>query len=232
MAGWRHTCRILLGAWFLTGGLAGSADADLKIFAFASLAKAAEPEAPGQAAAEPAAAVPAEPREITRRLDQAYGNLSRGRHEEALTLFRSVLKLDPTERRARFGLGNVMIQMEQYAEALDIFESLAADYPEDFSFKNNLAWLYATAKDHRVRNGARALELAQDALLLAPNSFNTWSTLAEAHYILGQYTRAQRAAQIALDLASAQKGTERNIQEYRRQVDKCRRAAEAMSIIE
>ena len=228
----RHSHKVVLGAWLLASLLADSADADLMVFAFASWAKAAEPPALTNAPLETPARPRAEIREIARRLDQAYGDLSRGRFQEALTQFRAVLKTDPASHRARYGLGNVMIQLQQFDEARTIFEALVADFPEDFSIKNNLSWLYATAKDNRIRNGARALELAQDALLLAPTDFHVWSTLAEAYYILGQYARAQRAAQIALDLASAQKGTERNVEEYRRQLEKCRRAAEAMSIIE
>jgi tetratricopeptide (TPR) repeat protein len=204
----RHTLAALLGACLLASAFAAPADADLTIFAFASWAQAAEPPTPADAPPE----MPARTR--------------------SLAQFRSVLKFDPASHRARFGLGNVMIQLQQFEEARNIFEALVVEQPEDFSLKNNLAWLYATAKDHRIRNGARALELAQDALLLAPTDFHVWSTLAEAYYILGQYSRAQRAAQIALDLASAQKGTERNVEEYRRQTEKCRRAAEAMSIIE
>jgi Flp pilus assembly protein TadD len=228
----RHTLAALLGACLLASAFAAPADADLTIFAFASWAQAAEPPTPADAPPEMPARTRSELREISRRLDQAYGNMSRGRYQEALAQFRSVLKFDPASHRARFGLGNVMIQLQQFEEARNIFEALVVEQPEDFSLKNNLAWLYATAKDHRIRNGARALELAQDALLLAPTDFHVWSTLAEAYYILGQYSRAQRAAQIALDLASAQKGTERNVEEYRRQTEKCRRAAEAMSIIE
>jgi tetratricopeptide (TPR) repeat protein len=228
----RHSLKVVLGAWLLASLFADSADADLKVFAFASMARAAEPEAPTNATLETPARPRTTIREIARRLDQAYGDLSRGRFQEALQQFRALLKTDPTNQRARFGLGNVMIQLQQFDEAQTIFEALVADYPDDFSFKNNLSWLYATAKDNRIRNGARALELAQDTLLLAPTDFHVWSTLAEAYYILGQYARAQRAAQIALDLASAQKGTERNVEEYRRQLEKCRRAAEAMSIIE
>lgn len=229
---WRQTLKGIAGLWLLAGFCAGPADADLMIFAFASWAKAAEPAAPADTPPQEPAHTREELREINRRLDQAYGNMNRGRFQEALTQFRSVLKVDPRNHRARFGLGNIMIQLQQFEEGREIFEALVAENPDDYSLKNNLAWLYATAKDAHIRNGARALELAQDALLLAPKDYHVWSTLSEAYYILGQYSRAQRAAQIAFDLASAEKGTESNTAEYRRQMEKCRRAAEAMSIIE
>ncbi|MBP7829077.1 MAG: tetratricopeptide repeat protein [Kiritimatiellae bacterium] len=232
MHAWRQTLKVVAGAWLLAGFCAGPADADLMIFAFASWAKAAEPAAPPDAPPQEPAQTREALREINRRLDQAYGNMNRGRIQDALAQLRSVLKLDPKNHRARFGLGNIMIQLQQYEEGRDIFEALVAENPGDYSLKNNLAWLYATAKDNHIRNGARALELAQDALLLAPKDYHVWSTLSESYYILGQYARAERAAQIAFDLAAAERGTERNIAEYRRQMEKCRRAAEAMSIIE
>lgn len=227
----RKCMKALTSAVLLCGSLAASAGADLMLFAFDNWARAGEP-----AERQEAPAVPARPRQevrdIARRIDHAFGQLAKGRYQEAQAGFRHVLGLDPANLRARFGLGNVMIQTGQYAEARDIFERLVEENPKDYSLKNNLAWLYATAKDHGIRNGLRALELAQQALMEAPTDHHVWSTLAESYYILGQYTRAQRSAQIAFDLAQPRKGTERNVEEYRRQLEKCRRAAEAMSILE
>lgn len=223
--------KALATAVMLSGCLAASAGADLMLFAFENWAQAGEPVNLVEAGNMPAR-TRSEIRDIVRRIDQAFGNLSRGRYEEATAGFRYVLTMDPANKRARFGLGNVLIQTGRYAEARDVFERLVAEQPEDFSLKNNLAWLYATAKDNAIRSGSRALELAQQALMMAPTDHHVWSTLSESYYVLGQYKRAQRAAQIALDLAAPRPGTERSVVEYKRQLDKCQRAAEAMSIIE
>jgi len=157
--------------------------------------------------------------------------LRRERPEEALRIFDEALKLDPTNRSVRFGIGTAYIKLERYKEAFALLEAMSRENPADYFLKNNLAWMYATAKDHSLRNGAKAVALARDALLLAPKDYHVWSTLAESYYILGQYDKALRAAEQALQLAQ-QTGNEATVKEYRAQIRKFQRAAEAMSIFE
>lgn len=224
----RHIDRIRLVA---AGGLlvlAMQTCADPMIFTFrepvlasAELEQTTRPPEPG-----------GERFEIDAQVDQAYESVARGRRQEALALFQKILKTDPTNKRARFGLATILMLEERCREARVLFEELIAEEPENFSVKNNLAWLLATSRDHSVRDGTRALELAQQALLLAPENYHVWSTLAESYYVLGQYVRALRASRIALQLAEQQAGTESNRMEYRQQYEKCRRAAEAVSILE
>ena len=46
--------------------------------------------------------------------------------------------------------------------------ALVEDYPEDYQSLNNLAWVYATSKDSAHRDAEKAIDLAQQALVLAP----------------------------------------------------------------
>lgn len=166
------------------------------------------------------------------RLGSASEALQREQLAEAERLFTEALRMRPQSKDARFGMGALLIKQSRYAEAIAIMEELMDEYPDEFPVMNNLAWLYATASDHTVRNGQRAVSLAQKALLLQPNNFHVWNTLSEGHYVSGDYERALRAAQEALRLSmEAESGRER-ILEYRRQVEKSRRAAEAMTILE
>jgi len=79
--------------------------------------------------------------------------------------------------------------MEQYRPALDILEAMTAEFTNDYSLKNNIAWLYATAKDHSIRNSSRAVAYAQEALLINPLDYHIWSTLSEAYYVGTQYDK-------------------------------------------
>jgi tetratricopeptide (TPR) repeat protein len=170
--------------------------------------------------------------EITQLLDKAYKRIDYGGVEEAMAIFNDVLKRDPTNKRARFGLGTAYIQMQRYKDALAVLEPLAQEFQGDYFLKNNIAWLYATAKDVSIRNGAKAVQYAQDALLIAPGDFHVWSTLSEGYYISGQYDKALRAAEEALKLSLQSPAGADGSDEYRRQVEKNRKAAQVMSVLE
>jgi tetratricopeptide (TPR) repeat protein len=170
--------------------------------------------------------------EISALLDKAYKRIDYGSVQEAVGIFNDVLKKDPANKRARFGIGTAYIQIQKYKEALAVLEPMAKEFPEDYFLKNNIAWLYATAKDVSVRNGAKSVHYAQDALLIAPGDFHVWSTLSEGYYISGQYDKALRAAEEALKLSLDSPSGVAGAEEYRRQVEKNRKAAQAMSVLE
>jgi len=154
------------------------------------------------------------------------------RLERAEQLFTEALRLRPESRDARFGMGTLFIKQRRYGEAIATMEALIEDYPNEFPIINNLAWLYATATDAGIRDGNRAVHLAQEALLLQPNNYHVWSTLSEGHFVLGHYERAARAAREALRLSREAGAGEGRIRTYQRQLEKCVRAAQAMTILD
>ncbi len=165
-------------------------------------------------------------------LIEASRALESGFLAEAERLFEQALALQPESRDARFGVGALYIQQGRYTEAIDVMETLKEEFPDDYTIINNLAWLYATASDHSVRDGDRAVQLAQEALLLQPNNFHVWSTLSEGHYVSGAYERAERAAQEAVRLSREAGADRERVMQYQQQLEKCRRAAEALTILE
>ncbi len=169
--------------------------------------------------------------ETDQRIRQANEYSHVGSTDRALILFKDILSTDPKNKEARFGLGTTYIQMEQYSNALAVLEPMMAEFPQDYALRNNIAWLYATAKDQRVRDGQKAIRIAQDALLIAPNDFHVWSTLSESYYVAGQYNKALRSAEEALRLCQ-ETATGESPAEYLKQVDKCRKAVQAMSVVE
>ncbi len=170
--------------------------------------------------------------EINKQIDKAYFRVQSGGVQDAVSLFHAVLKKDPDNKRARFGLGTAYIQLQNYKKALAMLEPMADEFPEDYFLKNNIAWLYATAKDVSIRNGAKAVRYAQEALLMAPRDPHVWSTLSEGYYISGQYDKALRAAEEALKLGMESAAGAEGVEEYRRQVEKNRRASHVMSVLE
>lgn len=132
---------------------------------------------------------------------RASGMAVDGRWEEACALFRAVLKDDPANTKAALGLGTCLLQMKRYQDALDVLAPLQDKLPDHIALKNNLAWIYAVSPDPALRNGAKAVRLAQQALMEVPGDADIWNTLAEAHYTAGEYAMARRAARIAVDIA-------------------------------
>ncbi len=163
---------------------------------------------------------------------EANREVQAGNHEAAIRYFRQALEMAPGEKSIRFGLGTSLLAIGHYEEAERRLRELANDFPEDHFILNNLAWLHATSRDIRFRNGERALSLARRALVAAPSAHYVWSTLAEAYYVSGQYQQAARAAQQALRQAREHGAENRQIGEYRRLLEKCRQAARAFEILD
>jgi len=190
------------------------------------------PEAPPPAA-ESNPADPNSPERLAApQVDEGYAEFRSRNFEAAIAAFQRALKIHPGDRRARFGLGTAYISNQEYVKAREMLESLAKDYPDDYTVKNNLAWLYATAADPKVRDGASALRYAQEVVIMAPRDHHVWSTLAEAYFVNEKYEEALRAANEALRLLRAQTRDPAILKDYERQVAKCQLAVQALSILE
>ena len=165
-------------------------------------------------------------------LEQARQKLLLGQHLETLGLLRGIIKRQPDHRQARFMIATTLVEMGKTREALTVFRQLQARYPEDVGVLNNMAWVLATDADPEVRNPTQALALARQALMIAPITYNIWSTLSESYYQVGDYVRALRAAEEAVSLGQLQKAPEETVAKYREQENKCRDAVRVFSLIE
>ncbi len=168
---------------------------------------------------------------ITEGARSAFEHMERGEVAEAERRFAILLRHRPKHFTSRFGLGTVLIKQHKYEEAVEVLEALLEDHPEAHAVMNNLAWLYATAKDVSYRNGPRAVKLAQEAIFLQPRDYHLWNTLAEAHYISGDYERAARAAEQALRRAREQGAPAEQLQDYEAQAARSRKASEAAGVL-
>lgn len=154
-------------------------------------------------------------------------------YQSAVSAFERVLEIDPNNQRARYTLGHMYINAKQYKLAEKQLLALLEAYPEDFKLLNNLAWLYATAEDPEIRDGEKAIELAQEAMVLAPNDHHVWSTLSEAYYVTGEYEKALRAIEHMARVASRYgKGiTKESVDSYNEQIRKCKRAMDTQKVL-
>ncbi len=168
------------------------------------------------------------PEELTQH---AFELLQAGRLVESEQVFRQALAGDPNFVQARFGLGTVYYEAGRVGEAITMLEEVHEEFPDFYPVLNNLAWIYATTEELHYRNGTRAIRLAQEAIFQQPQRFQVWNTLAEAYYVLGDYSRAERASRQALRYARAQGAPQEQQTRYEQSIRRARTAAQAEAIL-
>lgn len=153
--------------------------------------------------------------------------------ESAIGAYERILEIDPEHQQARYIIAHVYINAKQYTKAEELLLELITADPEDFKLLNNLAWLYATAEDAKFRDGQKAIKTAQEAMVMAPNDHHVWSTLSEAYYISGEYEKAHRAITQMASLAMryGRGVTKEQVEEYNKQIRKCKRAWDAEKML-
>ena len=134
--------------------------------------------------------------------------LQKGRVDEAIEQFQKALQINPGYAKAHNNLGNAFLQKGNPAEAAAQFQQAVQLEPEDPWPKNNLAWILATCAEASLRDGGKAVELAEQANKL-PGGENAviLHTLAAALAETGRFPEAIETAQRALRLAEAQSNT-------------------------
>lgn len=149
-----------------------------------------------------------------------------GEYKEAEQAYFRAMEADPGNPDLLFRLSMLYIQTQRYEEAAVLLEQLVKSFPDNPMLQNNLSWVYASGG--KARNGKLALRHAHEALLLSPYAPALWNTLAEAHYVLGQYDKALRASDFALELLQMQKDASKDdIASFQAQHAKIQRAAES-----
>jgi tetratricopeptide (TPR) repeat protein len=87
--------------------------------------------------------------------------------DEAILFWSARVENEPNNIGARNTFGVLLVQKHQTRAAIEQWESALALNPNDGNAQSNLAWVFATAPDSSLRNGTRAVELAERALKLA-----------------------------------------------------------------
>jgi tetratricopeptide (TPR) repeat protein len=128
-----------------------------------------------------------------------------GKTREAIAEYEKTLALRPTDAEAHTSLGNVLAQEGSLKEAIAEYEEALQLAPDTILACHNLAWILSAAPDSTVRNGARAIPLAQRAADLSGGDNPLFlRTLAAAYAEAGRFSDAIEVAQKALRMANAQ----------------------------
>lgn len=112
-------------------------------------------------------------------------------------LILSELENSPDSERSYAILGDWHLHKKDYAASIHAYEKAIIRDPDSANVLNNLAWIYATCEDKRLRNPERAIRLAQKAAQLS-SAPHILDTLAESYFINGMLDDAVRIARRAL----------------------------------
>jgi tetratricopeptide (TPR) repeat protein len=134
--------------------------------------------------------------------------LGLGAHEQAghwrdsETLYLRTLAVTEKNFIVRYNYAKFLSDRGREAEAIAQYEACLEAHPGYAKGMNNLAWLLATSPDDALRDGKRAVELADRALSLSKGSFAMLDTLAAALAAAGEFEEAAATAREAEEAAA------------------------------
>jgi len=144
---------------------------------------------------------------------EAHNNLGaalaqKGQVDEAIVEFQRALVIQPDNADACDNLGSALFQKGRLDEAVIQFQKALVISPGLVLAQDklaNIAWILATSSDPSVRNGAKAIELAEQTDRLSGGTNPVMAaTLAAAYAEAGRFSEAITNAQRALQLATRQ----------------------------
>ncbi len=128
--------------------------------------------------------------------------VEQGRAQEAVSELETAIAIQPRFGPAEEALAVALEAMGNWSGALSHWRRAMEIEPGRTSAISGTAWLFATAPDAGVRNGAEAVRLAEEAHAQSPaDDPNPLDVLAAAYAGQGNYARATEYASHALDLA-------------------------------
>jgi tetratricopeptide (TPR) repeat protein len=139
--------------------------------------------------------------------------------DKAIESFRHALENDPALTDVSISLARLLWLAGRHAEAIDTLSQAVQQNPGNADLLAETAALLSTAPEAELRNGERALRLAQHAVDMTPQpTLQMLDALASSFAEVGQYDDAVATAERALSQATAA-GDQRSIREFTAKAD-------------
>jgi len=153
--------------------------------------------------------------------DRGIALYRKGDEKKAIEDFGKVIILDPRSSSAYVYRGLCRMKGGDYQGALNDYRKGLELNSKDPSIHNNLAWLYATAKDEKFQDKLKALEQAAKAAeLSSERNTEILDTLARVYFINGKINEAIETEKKALKLEPNNERFKENLREYEKAVTK------------
>lgn len=123
----------------------------------------------------------------------------------AVVHFRAASRSNPNDLASRLNLANSLQHLGRAKDAVPVYEDCIRRDPDSIEALNNLAWILATDPDPQLRNGPRAVRLAERAVALSHSTLPLMiGTLAAAYAEAGRFADAVAAGEKAVTAAAEQ----------------------------
>jgi tetratricopeptide (TPR) repeat protein len=132
----------------------------------------------------------------------AIGYAKNSRTRDAVKEFENAVRLRPSDPELERDLGRGLSQLGRIDDAVEHYEAALKINPSFVSALNELSWILATTTRDSLRDGQRALELAQSAMAINNRDPGAKASLAAAYAERGLFSQAATTAHEAIDLAS------------------------------
>jgi len=143
------------------------------------------------------------PEDLESRMQLAYLYTLDRKQQKSIEIFTDILRKDPRNVAALRGRADTYLGIGKHAEAIADYEQAVKLRPDDPGILNNFAWVLATSPKDELRNGRRALEMAERACKLTDyQQAHILSTLAAAYAELGDFDSARKWSEKAVELGS------------------------------
>lgn len=153
-------------------------------------------------------ALAAKPNDVQPHISLGDVLLRKRRLDEAIAQYQAGLALRPDYGDGYSHLGSAFLLAHRYRDAIAQYEKALTLTRNSIAAHNNLAWLLATCRDVSLRDGSRAVALAQTAEKLSGGGNAViLHTLAAAYAQSGQIVAAISTAEEARALALQQGNT-------------------------
>ena len=144
-----------------------------------------------------------DPRNVPAYSDLGSLLLRLGRADESLANLQQAIRLDPKNRFAQYNIAATLSYLGETDEAESHLKTALALEPPTPEGKRNVAWVLATSADAHIRDGAKAVQLAESANELTRGTNPVIVvTLAAAYAEAGRFDDAIQTAEKALQMAS------------------------------
>ena len=142
------------------------------------------------------------PDDFFARYGLGHALLEKGELDGAIQAFRAALLIRPSDADCHTTLAIALDEKGDPAEAIQHYKKALELAPRSIPALTNLAWLLATSRDGSLRNGRKAIELAEQAdQLVGGTNPLVLRTLAAAYAENGEFEKAIRTARSAMQLA-------------------------------
>jgi tetratricopeptide (TPR) repeat protein len=131
--------------------------------------------------------------------------LQKGKVADALIHYGKLLELQPDNIEVHNIVGTVLIQQGRIRDGVEEWQKVLAIQSDNGNAMSNLAWVFATSPDDSLRDGAKAVQLATEALRISGHRIPIiFRTLAAAYAETGEFSKAIQTAQQGIELANSQ----------------------------